>query len=109
MELAPGGLSSATRATKGSILRDAGYGMGLPRGGRIRFVPPEGFNATQGLTKVQRNGRWGYLDRHDNVWVPDLAKREWDVQLGRSGQRQLGHLSNSGRHVNVSSSGKVTH
>lgn len=56
----------------------------------------------------------GYLDRFGNEWVKGPSRTvgqayEWDVQLSRTGNAQIGWLSRDGRHVNVSLGGEVTH
>jgi hypothetical protein len=53
--------------------------------------------------------RIGYKDRFKNGWYWDPRKQERDVQLSRTGKEQLGHLSNSGNHVNVGPDGYLTH
>ncbi|GAB3453701.1 polymorphic toxin type 17 domain-containing protein [Actinophytocola sediminis] len=85
--------------------------LGLPNQGKVRYVPPKGYNASNPLP---RGPGGGYLDRFGNEWVvgPSRTKGEsfeWEVQLSRTGQSQLGWLSRDGRHVNVSLMGRVTH
>lgn len=95
------------RWTKAARLRAAGSGIGLPqKEGYLRFVPPENWRPERALP---RGPAGGYLDRHGNEWLPDLQKGEWDVQLGRVGQRQLGHLSKNGRYLNVTPDGRISH
>jgi hypothetical protein len=69
---------------------------------------PGRFSSERSERKESR-GQNGYMDRHGNEWVWDPVKGEWDVQLGRSGRGQLRWLSRSGRHINVSPDGRVTH
>ena len=79
----------------------------LPTTGKIRFIPRPA-DAKSGKI-LQKNG--GFVDKFGNVWKRDRTKSyvEWDVQLSNTGKEQLGHLSRSGKHINVSSSGKLTH
>lgn len=99
--------------TTRSRLRAAGPGdeFGLPSQGRIRYVPPENYNPANPLPRGPQNG---YLDRFGNEWVVGPSRTpgqpfEWDVQLSRTGQNQIGWLSTDGSHVNVSPLGEVTH
>ena len=79
----------------------------MPTDGPVPFVPPKNRDVNKPrLGEV--NGRRGYVDAFGNVWskgrgVGDDAF-EWDVQV-KSGQR----LSKDGKHVNVSTGGKITH
>jgi hypothetical protein len=80
----------------------------LPTSGRIRFVPPNG------ATALRKGPNHGYIDRFGNEWVKGPSRTagesfEWDVQLSRQGQQQLGWLSRDGKHLNVSLKGHVTH
>ena len=99
--------------TTRSRLRAAGPGeeFGLPSQGRIRYVPPENYNPANPLPRGPQNG---YLDRFGNEWVVGSSRTpgqqfEWDVQLSRTGQNQIGWLSTDASHVNVSPLGEVTH
>jgi RHS repeat-associated protein len=88
-----------------------GYEYGLPSQGRIRYVPPEGYNPASPLP---RGPNGGYIDRFGNEWVVGPSRTpgqpfEWDVQLSSTGQEQIGWLSRDGAHVNVSPLGEVTH
>ena len=94
-------------------MRAAGPGddFGLPNQGRIRYVPPRGYNPASPLP---RGGQGGYLDRFDNECVVGPSRTpgqpfEWDVQLSRTGRQRLGYLSRDGAHVNVSPLGEWTH
>ena len=84
---------------------------GLPKRGRIRYVPPKNYNPNQALPRGRQNG---YIDRFGNEWVSGPSRTrgepfEWDVQLSEKGRKQLGWLTRDGTHCNVSLSGKVTH
>ncbi|TDK49533.1 polymorphic toxin type 17 domain-containing protein [Algoriphagus formosus] len=63
-------------------------------------------------------------DRRVELQIPPSLKRNfkaaeenlrpvgeihWDVQLSPTGKSQLGHLSNSGSHLNVTSTGQIAH
>ena len=94
-------------------MRVAGPGdeFGLPDAGRIRYVPPRGYNPASHLP---RGAQGGYIDRFGNEWVVGPSRTtgqpfEWDVQLSRTGQQQLDWLTRDGSHVNVSPLGEVTH
>jgi RHS repeat-associated protein len=86
--------------------------VGLPISGKIRFIPRSGWTTTQPLTKGPKGG---YLDRFGNEWTKKKVAGKgpgeihWDVQLSPTGKSQLGHLSNSGSHLNVTSTGQITH
>ncbi|WP_149261394.1 polymorphic toxin type 17 domain-containing protein [Actinomadura sp. K4S16] len=94
-------------------LRAAGPGdeFGLPSKGRIRYLPPEGYNPANPLPRGPSNG---YVDRFGNEWTVGPSRTEghpfeWDVQLSRTGREKIGWLSRDGRHVNVDPLGEVTH
>jgi len=94
-------------------MRAAGPGdeFGLPSQGRIRYVPPVGYNP---VNPLPRGSNGGYVDRFGNEWVVGPSRTqghpfEWDVQLSRTGQEQLGWLSRDGHHINVDPFGEVTH
>jgi RHS repeat-associated protein len=98
-----GGGGGAVQGIKGQIRE-----VQLPTSGRIRFVPPKG------ASSLRRGPNHGYIDRFGNEWVRGPSRTagepfEWDVQLSRQGQQQLGWLSRDGQHVNVSLKGHVTH
>jgi len=104
---APGSAGAAKAWTKKSTLK---Y-FQLPTKGKIRYVPPKKWHPGQDLP---RGPNGGIMDRNNNEWLkgPSRTKGqhfEWDVQLSRTGKSQLGHLSKSGRHINVSLDGRVTH
>ena len=85
-------------------------GKQLPTKGKIRYIPPENWNAKQPLPKT--NG--GYIDKFGNIWIKGPSRTqgqafEWDVQLSKRGKEQLGWLSRDGSHLNVSLDGKITH
>lgn len=102
----PGTLSAARTWTIKGRLKAAAAGEDLPTQGRIRFVPSRGYDPA---TPLRRGPENGYLDRFDSERKFDNVKGEWDVQLSRQGKAKIGHLSNSGAHVNVSPDGRVTH
>ena len=104
---APGSAGAARPWTAKGTLRF----YKLPTRGKIRYVPPKDWKATNDLPRGPNNG---ILDRFGNEWTkgPSRTKNqpfEWDVQLSRNGKLKLGYLSKSGSHVNVSLDGKVTH
>jgi hypothetical protein len=83
----------------------------LPIEGKIRYVPPEYYKASNTLPKGERNG---YLDRFQNEWTKGPSRTvgepfEWDVQLSSLGKNKLGWASRDGRHVNISLKGRITH
>ncbi|WP_116112874.1 polymorphic toxin type 17 domain-containing protein [Austwickia chelonae] len=88
-----------------------GYEFGLPKSGRIRYVPPTGYNPAEALPRgIQK----GYRDRFGNEWTVGPSRTqgrpfEWDVQFSPEGKASIGWLSRDGRHVNVSPLGEVTH
>jgi hypothetical protein len=79
--------------------------LGLPQTGKIRFVPPRGWNSKQPLHMKNGNP----IDKFGNEWRWDKVKKEWDVQLSKKGKSMLGWASNSGKHINVSPNGRITH
>ena len=104
----PSGTGSAAQpwSTKGRI----NY-VQLPNEGKIRYVPPEGYSASQPLP---RGPNKGYIDRFGNEWVKGPSRTagqafEWDVQLSRTGKAQLGWATRDGSHLNISLDGKITH
>ena len=83
----------------------------LPNQGRIRYVPPKGYNPASRLPRGPSNG---YIDRFGNNWVKGPSRTagdpfEWDVQLSRTGRAQLGWLSGRSGYLNVSPGGQITH
>jgi len=97
--------SAATRGIKGFIRRRQ-----LPTTGKIRFVPPKNFNPSIDLSSVKK----GFVDKFGNVWQKGPSRTlgepfEWDVQLSSKGKSMLGWLSKSGKHINVSLKGRITH
>ena len=83
----------------------------LPNEGKIRYVPPEGYSASQPLPRGPNNG---YIDRFGNEWVKGPSRTagqafEWDVQLSRTGKAQLGWATRDGSHLNISLDGRITH
>ncbi|WP_203413882.1 polymorphic toxin type 17 domain-containing protein [Entomobacter blattae] len=104
----PAGTMGAARLwTKSARLKQAQ----LPTQGKIRFVPPDDYNATASL---DRGPSKGYYDRFGNEWVKGPSRTpgepfEWDVQLSSKGQAQLGWASRDGKHLNVSLKGEITH
>jgi Novel toxin 17 len=104
---APGSLGAARAWTISARLQ----AQDLPTTGRIRYVPPRNYHPNNPLPRGQNNG---FLDRFDNEWVRGPSRTqgqafEWDVQLSRTGQHQLGWASRDGRHLNVSLDGHITH
>ena len=86
----------------------------LPCEGAIRYLPPIGWNAAEGLPKERENGGKGFIDRFGNVWVKGPSRTagerfEWDVQLSNTGLEKMEQWSKDGDHVNVSLNGTVTH
>jgi hypothetical protein len=84
---------------------------GLPTSGKIRFVPPKGYNPTNPLRKGPRGG---WIDRFGNEWVKGPSRTlgqpfEWDVQLSQRGLAQLGWATKGHQYLNVSLNGKITH
>ncbi|MBQ4523077.1 MAG: hypothetical protein IJA10_09030, partial [Lachnospiraceae bacterium] len=82
----------------------------LPTTGKIRFVPPKDWTASQPLKKM--NG--GFIDKFGNIWTKGPSRTigeafEWDVQLSKKGKELLGWLSRDNSHLNVSLEGKITH
>ena len=60
----------------------------LPYEGRIRFIPPKGYDPADPLYKGP--GGIGYKDKFGNIWKkgPSRTKGqpfEWDVQLSKKG------------------------
>jgi hypothetical protein len=85
--------------------------IGLPTTGKIRFVPSKDWNPGQQLKRGPNNG---YYDKFGNEWTKGPSRTpgesfEWDVQLGRNASPWMKDLSRSGRHVNVSPKGRITH
>jgi RHS repeat-associated protein len=106
----PGTLGAARVWTINGRLKSAG-GVGLPQQGRIRYVPPKGYDPRNPLPRGPNNG---YVDRFGNEWVKGPSRTagepvEWDVQLSPTGQAQLGWASRDGSHLNVSLEGRITH
>ena len=94
-------------------MKAAGPGdeFGLPSSGKIRYVPPKGYDPAQPLPRGPQSG---YIDRFGNEWVVGPSRTpghpfEWDVQLSRTGRAQLGKWTRDGSHLNVSPLGEVTH
>lgn len=83
----------------------------LPYKGKIRYIPSEGYTASQPLPRGPNNG---YIDKFRNEWVKGPSRTasqvfEWDVQLSRVGKAQLGWATRDGSHLNISLDGKITH
>ncbi|WP_160160820.1 polymorphic toxin type 17 domain-containing protein [Actinomadura sp. K4S16] len=100
----------------------------LPTRGKVRYVPPEGTSynmaKAKGLPKGTLNGRTGFRDAHENVWVRGPARSqkslsegatyEWDVQLTKENQRRYRWLCERERkknitHLNVTPGGEISH
>jgi len=107
------GVAGLALIPSGKTIRGAIKAVGLPVTGKIRFVPPKSWNPSMGINALKRKG--GYVDRFGNIWtkkkVAGKAAGEihWDVQLSPKGKSQLGHLSNSGNHLNITPLGKISH
>ena len=101
-----GAAASTTRTGVKGLLKDAG----LPHSGMIRFVPLENA-ANEGL--LRGPGGRGFVDRFGNVWIrgrgQTVGELHWDVQLSEVGKKQLGWLSKSGNHLNVTRDGRIAH
>ncbi|WP_338423844.1 hemagglutinin repeat-containing protein [Buttiauxella ferragutiae] len=104
----PAGTGGAAQpwSTKGRIKY-----VELPTSGKIRYVPPEDYSASQPLPRGPNNG---YFDKFGNEWVKGPSRTagqafEWDVQLSRTGKAQLGWATRDGSHLNISLDGKITH
>ncbi|WP_196760145.1 polymorphic toxin type 17 domain-containing protein [Clostridium sporogenes] len=98
-------MDSTVKTAKG-VLKD----VKLPIKGKIRFVPPEKWTASQPLSKIDG----GYVDKFGNIWTKGPSRTagqvfEWDVQLSKTGKNKLGWASRDGSHLNVSLDGKITH
>jgi hypothetical protein len=87
----------------------------LPTRGKIRYIPPKKCHISEGLPRqAVEGGKKGFLDRFGNVWKKGESRTdgqhfEWDVQLSKQGQQQLGWMSRDGKHINVSLDGRITH
>ena len=82
----------------------------LPSSGKIRFIPRP--SDVQSGKILQKQG--GYVDKFGNVWKKakgnsPQGELHWDVQLSKKGKQQLGHMSSSGAHLNVTNDGKIPH
>jgi RHS repeat-associated protein len=80
-----------------SILKD----KKLPTEGDVTFEPPKKWNPSEPLPRGDQNG---FLDKAGREWVKGPSRTagesfEWDVQLN----------DGTGRHINVSWNGKITH
>ena len=81
-------------------------GAGLPSNGKIRFIPRPSDVQSGKILKKQG----GYVDKFGNIWKKAKGPSpHWDVQLSQTGKQQLGHMGNSGAHINVTSHGKIHH
>jgi Novel toxin 17 len=106
-EAAPGSVGASKVWTMKSRLK----AVDLPTTGRVRFVPPKGYNPSRPLQRGPRNG---FFDRFGNEWVKGPSRTagepfEWDVQLSEAGRAMFGWASRDGSHLNVSLTGKITH
>jgi hypothetical protein len=110
MQRAPNA-SKALKASKKSKIKK----QGLPTQGKLRYVPPKNWHPTEELPRIRLpNGDRGYIDRFNNVWTRGESRTigeniEWDVQLSRQGQQQVGWMTRDNTHLNVSLKGRVTH
>ncbi|WP_028388988.1 polymorphic toxin type 17 domain-containing protein [Legionella fairfieldensis] len=95
--------------------------LGLPNEGKVRYIPPEGYDPK---VPLPRGNHGGYIDRFGNEWVkgPTRTKGhdfEWDVRLSRAGENYFAKLEaqfgpfvrklNDGPYINVSPFGHITH
>ncbi|MFI4918968.1 MAG: polymorphic toxin type 17 domain-containing protein [Legionellales bacterium] len=96
----------------------------LPDTGRVRYVPPEGYDPKFSLPRA-RGSHNGYIDRHGNEWVKGPSRVlndhfEWDVRLSRVGERFFRNMEEGvgrsfvkkkgdGSYVNISPMGQITH
>ncbi len=83
---------------------------GLPTSGKIRFIPRK-VDVENG-SLLRKDG--GFVDNFGNVWKRPKGsnmqgEKHWDVILSLKGKKSMGHLSNSGKHVNVTNDGKLDH
>ncbi len=104
-----GSKNAAAKSIKG-ILKE----KKLPTKGKIRYVPPKKFRPTHDLPIKHTSRGEGFVDRLGNVWVEGRSitpgeNIEWDVQLSKRGKKMLGWASKSGKHINISLKGKITH
>ena len=103
--------AALTLVPGGKTIRGTIKAVGLPVMGKIRFIPPKNWNPSMGVKALKRNG--GYVDKFGNLWKKPKGALQgdfhWDVQLSPTGRKQLGHLSNSGNHLNVTQQGKIAH
>lgn len=97
----------------GKTIRGTLTAVGLPVLGKIRFIPPKTWNPSMGMSALKKNG--GFVDKFGNIWQKkkvvgkSAGEIHWDVQLSSTGKEQLGHLSNSGNHLNVTPRGEIAH
>jgi hypothetical protein len=79
----------------------------LPTTGKIRFIPRE-IDVKNGVVLFKDEG---YVDKFGNTWKKDTSKSylEWDVQLSETGKAHFSRFSRSGKHINVSPTGEITH
>jgi RHS repeat-associated protein len=111
-EIIMAGIAGFALLPGGKTVRGVVKAIGLPVSGKIRFIPRIGWTPTQPLTKGPKGG---YLDRFGNEWIKKKVSGKgpgeihWDVQLSPTGKFQLGHLSNSGNHLNVTVTGQIAH
>lgn len=99
------GAKGAKKGGGGHTVTNRIKSAGLPRSGKIRYVPPDKIDPARGLPRGLQHG---YLDRFGNEWVW-AREGHWDVQLSPAGKSQLGWASPSGNHVNVSTDGRILH
>jgi hypothetical protein len=98
----PDGNDKKNRAQKrkekiDSILKD----KKLPTEGDVTFEAPKKWNPSEPLPRGDQNG---FVDKLGREWVKGPSRTagesfEWDVQLN----------DGTGRHINVSWTGKITH
>ncbi|WP_241837234.1 polymorphic toxin type 17 domain-containing protein [Salinivibrio sp. ML290] len=101
-----GSCSKKITSVKGRLKKEQ-----LPTKGKIRFVPPKGYNPSNPLPKGPQGG---FIDRFGNEWVKGPSRTagqdfEWDVQLSKTGRKKIGWVTRDGSHANVSLDGRITH
>jgi hypothetical protein len=104
LDLWPGG--AVIKGVGAASRRGAIRAAGLPANGPFRYVPPKSWRPSEPLP---RGTQHGFYDKFGNQWVWNARAGHWDVQLSNTGKAQLGHLSGSGAHVNITPKGEIPH
>lgn len=109
-------LSMQTAPTSNSISHLTKIHQLPNRGNLMRYLPPKNLSLNQGLPIVRLPGnKLGFEDRFGNVWVKGPSRTngerfEWDVQLANKNKARMQTLAaGTGKHLNVSLTGRVTH